>query len=142
MGTSFSVFSIPMIVQGGASSEVMVRQWRFLFLRGQNIVPTLGVLNALNYWHVAYRCWSLGLEWRGFAAAGVSTFFIVPYTLAFIMGVNGKLLAAAAKQDKDKVQALSDDSAKSLIQKWGDLNVLRAVLPIFGTGLALWNFSL
>ncbi|KAJ8129497.1 hypothetical protein O1611_g4134 [Lasiodiplodia mahajangana] len=138
MGTGLSVFGIPMIVNGGASSEVMVRQWRLQFLRGQRIIPTLGVINALNYWHVAYRCWVAGLEWRGFAAAGVSTFFIIPYTLTFIMGVNGKLLTAAERRDK----ALSDDTARSLIKKWGDLNVLRAVLPIVGTGLALWNLCL
>ncbi|KAI1740343.1 hypothetical protein F4680DRAFT_116452 [Xylaria scruposa] len=138
MGTGLSVFSTPTIVTGGASSEVMVRQWRFMFLRGQAIMPTLGVINAINYWTVAYRYWSRGLEWRGFAAAGVSTFFIIPYTLTFIMGVNKKLLVASEKQEK----TLSDASATSLIKKWGDLNVVRAVVPIIGTGLALWNFCL
>ncbi|KAI3324821.1 hypothetical protein HD806DRAFT_493724 [Xylariaceae sp. AK1471] len=138
MGTGLSVFGIPMILNGGAPSETMVRQWRFQFLRGTAIMPTLGVLNAVNYWIVAYRCWSRGLEWRGFAAAGVSTFFIVPFTLAFLMGTNKKLLAAFDSRDK----TLSDDSARSLIKKWGDLNVVRAVVPIVGTGLALWNFCL
>ncbi|TGJ85721.1 hypothetical protein E0Z10_g3071 [Xylaria hypoxylon] len=138
MGTGLSVFSIPTMLTGGAPSEVMVRQWQFLFVRGQAIMPTLGVINAINYWHVAYRCWSHGLEWRGFAAAGVSTFFIVPYTLTFIMGVNTKLLQASERREK----TLSDDSTRSLIKKWGDLNVVRAVVPIFGTALALWNFCL
>ncbi|KAH8166006.1 hypothetical protein CIB48_g2231 [Xylaria polymorpha] len=138
MGTGLSVFSTPTITTGGASGEVMARQWRFMFLRGQAIMPTLGVLNAINYWTVAYRYWSRDLEWRGFVAAGVSTFFIVPYTLTFIMGVNKKLLAASERQDK----TLSDASVTSLIKKWGDLNVVRAVVPIIGTGLALWNFCL
>ncbi|KAI8954936.1 hypothetical protein F4801DRAFT_414337 [Xylaria longipes] len=138
MGTGLSVFSTPTIVNGGASSEVMVRQWRFMFLRGQAIMPILGVVNAINYWAVAYRYWTRGLEWRGFAAAGVSTFFIIPYTLTFIMGVNGELLAASERQEK----TLSDASATSLIKKWGSLNVVRAVAPIIGTGLALWNFCL
>ncbi|KAI0441908.1 hypothetical protein F4803DRAFT_390628 [Xylaria telfairii] len=138
MGTALSVFSTPTITTGGASGEVMARQWRFMFLRGQAIMPTLGVLNAINYWTVAYRYWSRDLEWRGFAAAGVSTFFIVPYTLTFIMGVNKKLHAASERRDK----TLSDASVASLINKWGDLNVVRAVVPIIGTGLALWNFCL
>ncbi|GAP88776.1 hypothetical protein SAMD00023353_1202040 [Rosellinia necatrix] len=140
MGTGLSVFGIPTILNGGASSEVMVRQWRFQFHRGTAIMPGLGVLNAVNYWTVAYRCWSRGLEWRGFAAAGVSTFFMVPFTLAFIMGINSRLLAAAA-EGREKA-TLSDDSARSLIKRWGDLNVVRAVVPIVGTGLALWNLSL
>jgi hypothetical protein len=116
----------------------MVRQWRFQFVRGSAIMPAVGVLNAVNYWIVAYRYWSRGLEWRGFAAAGASTFFIIPFTLAFIMGTNNKLLAAIDGRDK----TLSNDSVKSLIKKWGDLNVVRAVVPIIGTGLALWNFCL
>ncbi|KAI0474644.1 hypothetical protein F4859DRAFT_514496 [Xylaria cf. heliscus] len=139
MGTGLSVFSIPTMLTGGASSEVMIRQWRFMFLRGQAIMPTLGVINAINYWTVAYRYWSRGLEWRGFAAAGVSTFFIVPYTLTFIMGVNGTLLAAS---EENREKKLSDASVTYLINKWGNLNVARAVVPIIGTGLALWNFCL
>ncbi|KAI1172500.1 hypothetical protein F4777DRAFT_512459 [Nemania sp. FL0916] len=138
LGASFSMFSIPMIVNSGASSEVMVRQWQFMFYRGQMLVPTLGVINAINYFTVAYNLRSAGVEWRGFAAAGASTFFIIPYTLTFIAGVNQKLIAASESRDK----ALSDAAAQSLIAQWGDLNVLRVIVPMIGTGLALWNFCL
>ncbi|KAI0810380.1 hypothetical protein GGR55DRAFT_136823 [Xylaria sp. FL0064] len=138
MSSSLTVLGIPTILHGNAPSELRVSQWRFQFLRGQAIIPGLALANAVNYWNVAYHCWSRGLEWRGFAAAGVSTFFMIPFTLTFIMGTNRKLLAAAEGREK----TLSDDSAKSLIKKWGDLNIARAVLPILGTGLALWNFCL
>ncbi|KAI0434954.1 hypothetical protein F5Y09DRAFT_156633 [Xylaria sp. FL1042] len=138
MASSLSILGIPTILHGNAPSEHRVSQWRFQFLRGQAIIPGLGFLNAINYWNVAYHCWSRGLEWRGFAAAGVSTFFMIPFTLIFIMGTNKKLNAAADGREK----TLSDDSAKSLIKKWGDLNIARAVVPIVGTGLALWNFCL
>lgn len=114
----------------------MVRQWRFQFLRGQSIVPGIALLNALNYWNVAYHCYSRSLEWRGFAAAGLSTFFMIPYTLLFIMGTNKQMLPEGTEK------TLSEGSARSLIQKWGDLNVARAIVPIIGTGLALWNFCL
>ncbi|KAK5631555.1 hypothetical protein RRF57_007269 [Xylaria bambusicola] len=114
----------------------MVRQWRFQFLRGQSIIPGVAVLNAINYWTIAYLCWSRSLEWRGFAAAGLSTFFQVPYTLTFIMETNKQMLP------EGKEKTLSEDSARSLIKKWGDLNIARAVVPIIGTGLALWNFCL
>ncbi|KAI8629688.1 hypothetical protein F5Y19DRAFT_74065 [Xylariaceae sp. FL1651] len=137
MGTALSVFGIPTILNGGASSEVMVRQWRFQFLRGQAIMPGLGALNAVNYWTVAYHCWSQGLEWRGFAVAGVSTFFMIPYTLVFIMPTNTKLLVASESREK----TLSHDSATALLKKWGDLNVVRAVVALVGTGFALWNFT-
>ncbi|GAW21089.1 hypothetical protein ANO14919_106020 [Xylariales sp. No.14919] len=138
MGTGLSAFGIPTILNGGTPSEVMVRQWRFQFVRGRAFMPALGALNAINYWNVAYRCWLRGLEWRGFAAAGVSTFFMIPFTLAFIAGINNKLFEASKRREK----TLSDDSVRSLIKKWGDLNIVRAVVPILGTGLALWNLCL
>ncbi|KAI1425099.1 hypothetical protein F5Y12DRAFT_391891 [Xylaria sp. FL1777] len=139
MSASFNLLGIPSILHGNAPSEVAVRQWRFQFNRGQAIIPGLGLLNALNYWNVAYHCWSRGLEWRGFAAAGVSTFFMIPFTLIFIAGTNKKLLEASSE---GREKTLSDASARSLIKKWGDLNIARAVVPVVGTGLALWNFCL
>ncbi|KAI0409909.1 hypothetical protein F4802DRAFT_542567 [Xylaria palmicola] len=138
VGTGLSLLGTPSILHAGAPSEVMVRQWKFQFLRGRAMMPALGALNAVNFWAVAYGCWSRGLEWRGFAVAGLSTCFSIPYTLAFMMGVNNKLLAAAEGRDK----MLSDDSARGLIRQWGDLNITRAVFLILGTGLALWNFCL
>jgi hypothetical protein len=32
---------------------------------------------------------------EGFAAAGSSTFFVIPFTLASMIGINNKLLAAS-----------------------------------------------
>ncbi|KAI0531792.1 hypothetical protein GGR58DRAFT_518242 [Xylaria digitata] len=138
MGTGLSAFGIPTILNGDAPSEVTVRQWRFQFLRGRAVMPAIGILNAVNYWNIAHRCRLRGLEWRGFAAAGVSTFFMVPFTVVFMMAINNTLFEASERREK----TLSDDSVKSLIKKWGDLNLVRAVVPILGTGLALWNFSL
>ncbi|KAI2641069.1 hypothetical protein GGS21DRAFT_355739 [Xylaria nigripes] len=137
IGTGLSLLGIPAILNGGAPSTVMLRQWQFQFLRGQAIMPALAVFNAINYGTVAYRCWGQGVEWRGYAAAGVSTFFIIPYTLVFLMGINRKLLTAVESRG-----TLSDESIRMLIQKWGELNLVRAVVPIIGTGLALWNFCL
>ncbi|KAI3338174.1 hypothetical protein F4824DRAFT_87118 [Ustulina deusta] len=138
MSASLSVLGIPTILHGNTPSESMVRQWRFQFLRGQAIIPSLGLLNAINYWNIAYHCWSSGLEWRGFAAAGVSTFFMIPYTITFIMGTNNKLHEASEGREK----TLSSELARALIKKWGDLNIPRAIVPVIGTALALWNFCL
>ncbi|KAI0976722.1 hypothetical protein F4678DRAFT_122276 [Xylaria arbuscula] len=139
MSASLSILGIPTILSGSAPSEYRVRQWQFQFLRGQAIIPGLGLLNALNYWNVAYHCWSSGVEWRGFAVAGVSTFFMIPYTLTFIMGTNSKLHASTKGEKENE---LSEDEASSLIKKWGDLNIARAIVPVLGTALALWNFCL
>ncbi|KAI0151666.1 hypothetical protein GGR57DRAFT_179177 [Xylariaceae sp. FL1272] len=137
MGFGLSIFGIPTILSGQTSSEVMIRQWRHQFLRGKAIFPALGALNAVNFWTIAYHCFSHGLEWRGFAVAGASTMFIIPFTLVFIMDTNKKLLA----EHDSKVKTMGEGTVKSLIRKWGDLNAVRAVVPLVGTVVALWNFG-
>ncbi|KAJ2973252.1 hypothetical protein NUW58_g8983 [Xylaria curta] len=87
MGTGLSVFGIPTILNGGGSSEVMVRQWRFQFLRGRALMPAIGMLNAINYWNIAYRCWERGLEWRGFASQ-------TPSLLTIVIDINPRAWAA------------------------------------------------
>ncbi|KAI1502500.1 hypothetical protein F5X99DRAFT_156629 [Biscogniauxia marginata] len=139
VGTSLSLFSIPTILNGGASADVMLRQWKFHFLRGRAFMPGLGTINAVNFWFAAYSRWSRGLEWRGFAAGGASTFFMIPFTVAFILGTNKKLTAAA---DGETEKPMSEDTVRALIKKWGDLNAVRAVVSLVGTGLALWNLCL
>ncbi|KAI1267550.1 hypothetical protein F5Y18DRAFT_378144 [Xylariaceae sp. FL1019] len=138
MGFGLSFFGIPTILNGHTSSEVMIRQWRYQFLRGQAIMPGLAALNAVNFWAVAYHCYSHGLEWRGFAEAGASVFFIIPFTLMFIMDTNKQLLA----EHDSKVKSMGEGTVKSLIQKWGYLNVVRAVVPLLGTVPALGNLAL
>ncbi|KAI1484377.1 hypothetical protein F5X96DRAFT_664564 [Biscogniauxia mediterranea] len=147
IGTSLSLFSIPTILGGGAPRDVMLRQWKFLFLRGKALMPGLGILNAANYWIAAYARWSRGLEWRGLAVAGASTFFIIPYTVVFMFGINERLMAAAdGKQEEEEEEKeekpMSEDTVRRLIKKWGELNVVRAVVPLVGSGLALWNLCL
>ncbi|KAI1636471.1 hypothetical protein F4809DRAFT_380486 [Biscogniauxia mediterranea] len=148
IGTSLSLFSIPTILGGGggggAPRDVMLRQWKFHFLRGRALMPGLAALNAANYWIAAYARWSRGLEWRGLAAAGASTFFIIPYTVVFMFGTNERLMAAAdgKEEEEEKEKPMSEDTVRRLIKKWGELNVVRAVVPLVGSGLALWNLCL
>ncbi|KAI0001236.1 hypothetical protein F4779DRAFT_622446 [Xylariaceae sp. FL0662B] len=138
IGTSLSLVGIPTILNTGAPLDVMLRQWRFQFLRGRAFMPITGVLTAANYLFVAYSYYAKGLEWRGFAAAGLSTFSIIPFTLVFIMKTNSQLLAACESSDK-KEKTMSNSTATALIKKWGELNAVRQLVPLIGTGLALWN---
>ncbi|KAI5918218.1 hypothetical protein F4810DRAFT_693061 [Camillea tinctor] len=147
IGTSLSLFSIPTILSGGTPADVMLRQWKFHFVRGRALMPGLGALNAANYWVTSYALWSRGLEWRGLAVGGASTFFVIPYTVVFIFGINERLLAAAdgegeKEEEKAKAKPMSEGTVRRLIKKWGDLNVVRAVVPLVGSGLALWNLCL
>ncbi|KAI0396521.1 hypothetical protein F5Y17DRAFT_105498 [Xylariaceae sp. FL0594] len=148
VATSFSVAAIPTILSAsGAPGETILQQWRFFFIRGAWIMPAIGTFSMLSHWAVAYYCWMSGVEWRGFAAAGVSSFFVHPYTLFALMPTNYRLLAASDPAVSDELKSekkatLTEDAARTLIRKWGALNVPRAVVPAIGTVLALWNFAL
>ncbi|KAK7743325.1 hypothetical protein SLS62_010648 [Diatrype stigma] len=135
-GYSISLFSIPAIVQGAPTTDVLVRQWQLVFEKGKALFPVFAAGTALNYLYVAYRSRSRDLEWRGFAAGGVLQVAIVPFTLLFIAGVNSRLLAVADPKTKKE---MSKEVAKALVGQWGRLNAVRSSIGLLGTAAAVWN---
>lgn len=96
-------------------------------------------------------------EWRGFAAAAALVVGIVPFTLLFVMrtirelealmivggyGANSKSTDTTrhGESEEDREQALLEE-ARSLLRRWSRLNLVRAMLPLAGTGFAVWNLS-
>jgi hypothetical protein len=136
-GFGITLFTVPAILYGGAPTDVMLRQWQLMFNKGKAMFPVFGAATALNYFYLAYRHRAQGLEWRGFAAGGVASVGIVPFTLLFIAGINSRLISAI---DSKAAKDMSQDLAKELIKQWGSLNALRACIPLVGTCLAIWNF--
>ncbi len=135
-GYSISIFTIPALVQGAPTTDVMVRQWQMVFEKGMATFPVFAAGTALNYFYVAYRNWGRDLEWRGFAAGGILQVAIVPFTLIFIAGINSKLLAVVNPKTKKE---MSKAVAQTLISQWGSLNAVRSTFGLLWTAAAAWN---
>jgi hypothetical protein len=57
-------------------------------------------------------------------------------------GANGKSTDTTRHEDseEDREQVLLEE-ARSLLRRWSRLNLVRAMLPLAGTGFAVWNLS-
>lgn len=103
-------------------------------------MPPAAALITASYLSVAYKYFSRGLEWRGFAGAGALTAGIVPFTLLFILGNIGQLEGMMAEGKVGKLQDGEGlEKTRTLLSKWSRLNFARAMLPLTGSGLAIWN---
>ncbi|GAP91876.1 putative noranthrone monooxygenase-like protein [Rosellinia necatrix] len=133
---ALSLSAIPAILQSGAPADGLARAWHTQFTRALYI-PTTAVAAALNYLYLAQRHRAAGLEWRGYAAGAVADLLLVPFTLAFIGGINSALIASLPGAQARKVLGL--DATRALIGRWGNLNVFRIFMPLTGAALGLWN---
>ncbi|KAH6656482.1 hypothetical protein BKA67DRAFT_531752 [Truncatella angustata] len=139
-GAAISFFTITPILRSSAPREVMLEQWHIAFNLGKAFMPPFAAAIAASYTAVAYTCFTRSLEWRGFAAAGALTIGIVPFTILFILETVGELEGMIAR---GRQTALKDDEdsekVRTALGRWSRLNLARAVLPLAGTGSAVWN---
>lgn len=113
-------------------------------------MPAFAASAAAAHGWAAWAGAGAGVEWRGAAAAAALTVGIVPFTLVAIMPairrLEGIMEAEAALEERRKRGALEereeaqvDELTQSLLTKWGNLNLVRALLPLAGVGFAVWN---
>ncbi|KAK9779359.1 putative ATP-dependent RNA helicase [Seiridium cardinale] len=138
-GAAISFFTITPILRSSAPREVLLQQWHIAYSLGKSYMPPAAVAITASYFSVAYAYGSRGLEWRGFAGAGALTVGIVPFTLLFILGTIGELEGMMAKGAREKGGELELQAARQALGKWSRLNFVRAMLPLVGSGLAVWN---
>lgn len=104
-------------------------------------MPPAAIAITASYLSVAYTCFSRGLEWRGFAGAGALTVGIVPFTLIFIMGHIKQLERMMAEGKADKLRdAEGLEETRTALSRWSRWNFARAMLPLLGSALGVWNF--
>jgi hypothetical protein len=133
--TSISAVTIPVLQETLAPSR-LPSTWKVLYGRGAARAPAMAAFTALNHAYVAYFKFQNGFDWRGSAVAGLFTAAIVPYTLIFMMVVNGKLTDAARAAEKGKVDTKEVDA---LLGRWTVLNAVRGLLPLLGGAVGLWS---
>ncbi|KAF7521197.1 hypothetical protein G7054_g12514 [Neopestalotiopsis clavispora] len=159
---AISFFTITPILRSSAPREVLLQQWHLAYELGKSVMPPAAGAIAASYlgvaWAVAKSQHHQGSsEWRGFAAAAALMVGIVPFTLLFVMrtirelealmivggdGANSKSTDTTrhGESEEDRELALLEE-ARSLLRRWSRLNLVRAMLPLVGTGFAVWNLS-
>jgi hypothetical protein len=127
---------------------VQLRAWHLAYAKGKATMPLFAGGAAATLAYVAWVGASARAEWRGFAAGALLTLGIVPFTRAAIMptiwALEGFMVTAGGAGASDaKLGAaeagVADRQVAELLTRWARLNLVRALLPLAGAGLAVWN---
>lgn len=136
-GFAFSASYLGLPALALAPIPLRLQQWQVIYDLGKLVSPTLaaasGVLWGLSAWIAR------GSEdWRFYAAAGIISFSILPWTVAVMMTSNKELMRRA-KVSKEEAESLKfgEDSAK-ILARWDSMNYVRAVLPMIGAWVGLY----
>ncbi|KAI4227251.1 MAG: hypothetical protein L6R36_002571 [Xanthoria steineri] len=133
---TMSTIAVPTILAGQTNPSLLVSHWNSMFRAGSKVGPTLVALGAVNYLYAAWGAYNSNYDtrvWKGFAAAGLSTMAVAPYTVMFLASTNSALLAQATETTLNEVQV------RGLVEQWAFLNLLRAGIPIVSTALGLYG---
>ena len=118
-----------------------------MFDRGIILNPAIALVSVVSYGYLSYRLYGTlnhpKAEMYGLSA--LATLGIWPYTIFGMMGTNQKLLkkhddmkGLAVGEKVTEVGLAKGESAKELLDRWGMLNLGRAVFPLVGAVLGLW----
>ena len=114
---------------------MILKQWRGIYKRGKSTMPFVALAGLAGYGFLAWEQAGRGLGWKASVAGGVLTAAIVPFTLLFMKGTNGRLMEGANTGTK----AMTSSEVKYLLTKWNTLNLVRSALPLAGTLVGLWG---
>ncbi|KAF1919161.1 hypothetical protein BDU57DRAFT_512096 [Ampelomyces quisqualis] len=133
-----SFISIPAVMQ--APAPIAAKQWYTVFMRGGYFAKPFALAAALASAYVASQHDTSSRAFKLNLAAAVLLPCIVPFTLAFIVPLNEKLiekmdsLASTSLEDKAVETGVADgETTHALIDKWATLNVARAGFLVAGT---------
>lgn len=138
---ALSSFLIPRLLE--LPVPLMLVQWRATFHQGSKTMPPAAAATAALYFYLA-AAHRRGPKGVWYLVAGVLNFGIVPYTVAFMMGTNRMLEARAERAGvleevvEEVVEEAEGVGSKFLVDRWGVLNLGRAVMVGVGAVVGAW----
>lgn len=136
---ALSVLVVPRLLE--SPTPLMLRQWVNSYNLTKVIFPALGGLSGLSYLFLSYHHHqsALATKARAYLGAGLLCLSVMPYTAAFIVPTNKKIMRKAEEmrgmkavegvevQEKG-VGPRGEESAKWLVDHWGMLNLPRGIV--------------
>ena len=136
---SASYYGLP----AAALSPIPLRlqQWQVIYDLGKFISPPVSAASALLW---GYSAWSAKdnedpLEWKLYAVAGLATFSVLAWTLAFIRPTNNELMRRAKVAKEVTETAVFGRESIEILARWSWMNYVRAVLPMVGAWVGIYG---
>ncbi|KAL2062820.1 hypothetical protein VTL71DRAFT_5892 [Oculimacula yallundae] len=151
---STSMVTIPRILE--SPPNLLIQQWGHMYDVGKKTGPIASSIASSAFFYLAYKTHvsSLALlnttgPWIGrnwlYTLAGVLSVGIVPYTFAFILPTNKKLLRLVEgtrriEMSKEEVvlQSQEERNAHQLVDWWAVLNLGRGAMLVGSGVLGVW----
>lgn len=112
--------------------ETTPRAWQEIYRRGADLMPKVAGSVMLAYAYAAYDAHRAGGVWSGYAAAAVSVFAIVPFTVIVMKYTNTCLHKMADGREEAKAWKLHN-----LLRQWNILNLTRSCLCLISSVLGM-----
>ncbi|KAJ0122748.1 hypothetical protein J7T55_003264 [Diaporthe amygdali] len=136
---SLSILVIPRLLE--SPTPLMLRQWVNSYSLNKVLFPSLGSLSGLAYLFLSYHhhLSAATAKSRAYLGAGLFCFSAIPYTWAFVLPTNRKILRKAEEMkglkavegvevEEKGVGPRGEESAKWLIDHWGMVNLGRGIV--------------
>ncbi|KAH8666003.1 hypothetical protein BGZ60DRAFT_410376 [Tricladium varicosporioides] len=144
---ALSTILVPRILESPA--PLLVRQWGNMFARMKIVAPGVMLVSASAFTYASLILpASLTKHKTPYLIIAALNTAMLPYTIIFMSSTNNKLLALEEREkvgelelDKDGEArvAITSETAHSLVDWWGMLNLGRSVLCVAGTIVGVWT---
>ncbi|KAL2867497.1 DUF1772 domain-containing protein [Aspergillus lucknowensis] len=136
-GAMMSVYllAVPSLFETTTDPSQLVRHWSRIFLNGHIKGPIICLTTTALYGLAAVRKYAAGERWGVFAAAGLTTIAMVPFTLTIMAPTNNALFRLEGEVKKGGAPVWGE--AERLVQRWNRFNASRAFFPLVGAILGM-----
>lgn len=134
---ALSILVVPRLLE--SPTPLMLRQWVNSYRLTRVLFPSLASVTGLSYLFLSYHHHrsAAATKARAYLGAGLLCLSIMPYTAAFVLPTNWKILRKAEEMKGLKavegveVEEQGEESAKWLVDHWGMLNLPRGIVTAF-----------
>lgn len=131
---ALSILVVPRLLE--SPTPLMLRQWVNSYRLTRVLFPSLASVTGLSYLFLSYHHHrsAAATKARAYLGAGLLCLSIMPYTAAFVLPTNWKILRKAEEMKGLKavegveVEEQGEESAKWLVDHWGMLNLPRGIV--------------
>lgn len=143
---SLSLMAVPVFLDTTPTAPHLFRQWLSMYNYGFPVLPTISIATCSLYVAIALRQRAAGMpDWFVYAAAGLVTVIMVPFTWVFLWPTNNTIMKleeetrsianAGTKEVEGTPYKLKE--AQALVKVWSRIHFTRSFFPLIGALIGL-----
>ena len=131
---NLSLMIIPLFLDTNTQPAHLLTQWVRLYHYGHLVLPSMAIATFLIHAYTVAGKRASGKPWIAYAAAGVVTVSIIPFTL-IVMAPTNETLLRLEKEIRADAAVATLDQVRELVMRWGRMHFVRSLFPLVGAVL-------